>query len=40
MPIGRLGSPWQYTLELPGIRPIHRSVTVGLALYNDSVSLL
>ena len=35
-----IGSPWQYTSELPGIRPIHRSMKVGLALCQDSVSLL
>ena len=35
-----VSSPWQYTSELPGIRPIHRSVKAGLFLYQDSVSLL
>ena len=40
IPFGSLGRPWQYTSELPGIRPIHRSVTVGLTLCQDSVSLL
>lgn len=32
--------PWQYTSELPGIRPFHRSVHVALVLYNDSLTLL
>jgi len=32
--------PWRYTSELPGIRPFHRTVNVGLVLYNDSMSLL
>ncbi|MDB4766851.1 hypothetical protein OAG71_04105 [bacterium] len=40
LPLGRLGDPWLYTSELPGIRPIHRSVKAGLVLYQDSVSLL
>lgn len=33
-------NPWQYTAELPGIRPIHRSMNVALVFYNDSMTLL
>jgi len=33
-------NPWQYTSELPGIRPFHRSVNVALVLYNDSMTVL
>lgn len=42
--IGKPGSgwrkPWQYTSELPGIRPFHQSVNVALVLYNDSKTVL
>ena len=40
LPLERFSNPWQYTSELPGIRPIHRSVKAGLVLYQDSISLL
>lgn len=32
--------PWQYTSELPGIRPFHRSVNIALVLCNDSMMVL
>lgn len=32
--------PWQYTSELPGIRPFHQSVNVALLLYRDSMTVL
>jgi hypothetical protein len=32
--------PWQYTSELPGIRPFHRSMNVALVFYNDAMTLL
>ncbi len=42
--VGKPGSgwkkPWQYTSELPGIRPFHRSVNIALVLYNDSMMVL
>lgn len=38
--LGGWEKSWQYTSELPGIRPFHRSVNVALVLYNDSITLL
>ena len=39
-PVGKWDNPWQYTAELPGIAPLHRSVNVALVLYNDTTKLL